>query len=88
MTLIGTVRPRDPDLSDDTALPDAHAAPVGQFPAIVRTWFDALAAAERPDNDGSLMAAHASARAYRARAKADNTRAAYRSAIRMWCAWW
>jgi len=26
-------------------------------------------------------------RAYRSRAKADNTRAAYRSAVRSWCAW-
>ena len=87
MTLLGAARPRVPDFLDETALPGALAAPVGQAPAIVRTWFDALAAAERPDNDGSLMAAHASARAYRARAKADNTRAAYRSAIRVWCAW-
>jgi integrase len=65
-------------------LPDA---PVGQPPLTVRTWFDTIAAAARPENDGSLAAAHDSARAYRSRAKADNTRAAYRSAVRAWCAW-
>jgi integrase len=67
-----------------TTLPDA---PVGQAPARVSAWFDAIAAAERPENDGSLAAAHDSARAYRSRSKADNTRAAYRSAVRSWCAW-
>ena len=46
-----------------------------------------MAAAAKPENDGSLAAAHDSARAYRSRAKADNTRAAYRSAVRAWCAW-
>ena len=50
-------------------------------------WFDAIAAAAKADNDGSLAAAHASARVYRSRAKADNTRAAYRSAVRAWCIW-
>jgi site-specific recombinase XerD len=53
----------------------------------VQVWFDGVAAAEKPYNDGSLAAAHDSARAYRSRAKADNTRAAYRSAVRAWCAW-
>ncbi len=62
-------------------------APVGSGPVAVRLWFDGVAAAAKPDNDGSLAAAHDSARAYRSRAKADNTRAAYRSAVRAWCAW-
>ncbi len=62
-------------------------APIGQTPPAVQAWFDAIAAALRPENDGSLAAAHGSARAYRSRAKADNTRAAYRSAVRAWCAW-
>ncbi len=66
------------------ALPDA---PIGGPPTAVQTWFDAAAAAAKVDNDGSLAAAHDSARAYRSRAKADNTRAAYRSAVRAWCAW-
>jgi integrase len=63
------------------------SAPLGQAPPAVRAWFDGIAAAARPENDGSLAAAHDSARAYRSRAKADNTRAAYRSAVRAWCAW-
>ncbi len=70
--------------TDITPLPEA---PIGQRPPAVRAWFDAIATAVRPENDGSLAAAHDSARAYRSRAKADNTRAAYRSAVRAWCAW-
>jgi len=62
-------------------------APIGGVPVAVRRWFDIMAAAAKPENDGSLAAAHDSARAYRSRAKADNTRAAYRSAVRAWCAW-
>jgi integrase len=62
-------------------------APMGSPPVAIRRWFDAMAAAEKPDNDGSLTAAHDSARAYRSRAKAKNTRDAYRSAVRAWCAW-
>lgn len=65
-------------------LPDA---PAGHAPYAVRRWFDAIAAAERAVNDGSLAAAQDSARTYRSRAKADNTRAAYRSAVRAWCGW-
>ena len=64
-----------------------HMVPTGGAPVAVRTWFDAIAAADKPVNDGSLAAAHLSARNYRNRAKADNTRAAYRSAVRAWCAW-
>ena len=64
-----------------------EAAPVGGPPQVVQRWFDAVAATTRSENDGSLAAAHDSARAYRSRAKADNTRAAYRSAVRAWCAW-
>lgn len=65
-------------------IPDA---PVGGPPNAVQSWFDAAAAAAKTENDGSLAAAHDSARVYRGRAKADNTRAAYRSAVRAWCAW-
>jgi hypothetical protein len=77
--------------AEDAAAPApalvAAEAPVGGPPVAVSRWFDAIAAAAKPDNDGSLAAAHASARVYRSRAKADNTRAAYRSAVRAWCAW-
>ena len=65
----------------------APSAPIGGTPQLVKTWFDGAAAAARPDPDGTLAGAHASARSYRGRAKADNTRAAYRSAVRAWCAW-
>jgi integrase len=54
----------------------AADAPVGGAPVAMQTWFDAIAAAAKPENDGSLAAAHSSARAYRSRAKADNTRTA------------
>lgn len=66
--------------------PDVDAS-VGGGAIAIRDWFDEVAAAERPESDSSLAAAHDSARAYRSRAKADNTRAAYRSAVRTWCAW-
>ena len=36
--------------------------PIGGPPQIVQRWFDAVAAAAKPDNDGSLAAAHDSAR--------------------------
>ena len=62
-------------------------APVGASPHAVRLWFDATADALKPESDGSLASAKESARAYRSRAKADNTRSAYRSAVRAWCAW-
>jgi len=76
-----------PAADDDQAAPLGAEAPVGGAPVLVKNWFDILAAAEKPENDGSLAAAHDSARAYRSRAKSDNTRAAYRSAVRAWCAW-
>ena len=65
----------------------ASPAPVGGTPQLVKKWFDAASAAARPEPDGTLAGAHASARSYRGRAKADNTRAAYRSAVRAWCSW-
>ena len=75
-----------PSADDGPGAPPADA-PVGGAPVMVRNWFDILAAAEKPQNDGSLAAAHESARAYRSRAKSENTRAAYRSAVRAWCIW-
>ena len=73
--------------ADDDPGPPGADAPVGGAPIMVRNWFDILAAAEKPQNDGSLAAAHESARAYRSRAKSENTRSAYRSAVRAWCIW-
>lgn len=66
-----------------SALPNS---PLRSGPVAVRRWFDGVAVAKQ-DNDGSLTAAYDSARAYYSRAKADNTRVAYRSAVRAWCPW-
>jgi len=73
--------------SEDAGTSGAGEAPLGAPPASVQVWFDTTAAAVKTPNDGTLAAAHDAARTYRSRAKADNTRAAYRSAVRAWCAW-
>lgn len=67
--------------------PGDAAAPIGAPPPAVRAWFDATALAELPEPDGSLPAARAAAQAYARRAKADNTRRAYRAGVRAWCDW-
>ena len=77
----------DSALPPASCLPDAAAAPVGAAPPAVRSWFDAAVLAELPEPDGSLPAARAAAHAYARRAKADNTRRAYRAGVRAWCDW-
>jgi len=67
--------------------PDMPPAPIGQAPARVRRWFDTAADAVIPDYDGSLGTARVAADAYARRAKAANTRRAYRVGVRAWCAW-
>jgi integrase len=62
-------------------------APFGAPPAAIAAWFDDVADATQPDHDGTLAAARLSARAWSRRAKSDNTREAYRWAVRAWCAW-
>jgi site-specific recombinase XerC len=62
-------------------------APVGGDPARVTDWFDAAVEAEPPALDGTLAAERGAADAYARMAKADNTRRAYRAAVRAWCAW-
>lgn len=83
LVAVETLEPEAPD-APAPPMPDA---PVGGAPVLVKRWFDRVAAAEKSENDGSLAAAHESARTYRSRAKAENTRAAYRSAVRAWCSW-
>jgi hypothetical protein len=61
--------------------------PLDQAPVVVRDWFDAAAAAAIPDYDGRLGTARIAAQAYARRAKAENTRRAYRAGVRAWCAW-
>jgi len=55
--------------------------------AEVRSWFDASLVAALPLADGSLATERDAAAAYAQLGKAENTRRAYRAAVRMWCAW-
>lgn len=74
-----------PAPDNDPALLAADA-PVGGAPVAVQTWFDAIAAAARPENDGSLAAAHSSARAPIAAAPRRTTPAPpTASTVRAWC---
>ena len=63
------------------------AVPLGQPPVAVRDWFDAAAEAAIPEHDGTIGTARIAADAFARRAKADNTRRAYRAGVRAWCAW-
>ena len=65
----------------------ANAAPIGAAAAAVKTWFDGTLNAAPPPFDGSLAAERDAARAYAQLARAENTRRAYRAAVRAWCAW-
>jgi integrase len=56
-------------------------------PVVVRDWFDIAAEAAIPDHDGSIGTARGAAQAYARRAKAANTRRAYRAGVRAWCDW-
>jgi integrase len=77
------------DTSDRAAWlpPELARAPLDQPPGAVRAWFDAAAAAAIPEPDGTLGTARRAARAYAHRAKAANTRLAYRAGVRAWCGW-
>lgn len=79
----------DPDApSDLQILAPATPPPLpGASPATVARWFDAAAEAAPPTSDGTLAGDHAAAEAFRRLATAANTRSAYRSAVRAWCAW-
>ena len=84
----------DPDIdSEDGALavlpPAASlpAAPIGAAALAVRAWFDEAMDAIEPVMDGSLAAERESALMFQRMAKAENTRIAYRAAVRAWCAW-
>ena len=80
----------DPEDSPAELLPPSRAlvvAPVGASPDHVRAWFDQAVEASEPVIDGSLDSERAAADTYRRMAKAENTRRAYRAAVRVWCAW-
>ncbi len=62
-------------------------APLGADATAVSLWFDEMVEAEAPIMDGSLAAEREAAEAYARMAKAENTRLAYRAAVRAWCEW-
>lgn len=62
-------------------------APLGQDAAAVKDWFDEMVEAEAPVFDGSLAAEREAAEIFARMAKAENTRRAYRAAVRAWCDW-
>ena len=85
--------PDDPEIPPDeavTLLPPARELrppPSDGSGTAVATWFEDVAEAAVPSADGSLEAERAAATAFQRMAKADNTRKAYRAAVRAWCAW-
>jgi integrase len=80
----------DPESGVAELLPPSRAlvpAPVGAAPEHVRAWFDNAVEASEPVIDGTLASERDAADTYRRMAKAENTRRAYRAAVRAWCAW-
>jgi integrase len=80
----------DPEDGVSEILPPSRAlvpAPVGAAPEHVRAWFDSAVEASEPVVDGTLASERDAAETYRRMAKADNTRRAYRAAVRAWCGW-
>jgi integrase len=67
--------------------PTRRPGPVGGAAVAVATWFEDIAEAAAPALDGTLDAERAAATAFQRMAKAENTRKAYRAAVRAWCAW-
>ena len=71
-------------LPANISLPDA---PIGGDARAVRIWFDETVDAIEPVMDGTLAAERDAAKVFQRMAKAENTRIAYRAAVRAWCAW-
>ena len=65
----------------------ADTVPVDAPPSSVSAWFDAAMDDEIPAANGTLATAQQIADKLARRAKADNTRRAYRAGVRAWCAW-
>jgi site-specific recombinase XerC len=61
--------------------------PAGADAKLVRAWFDDAVETAEPEMDGTLGAEREAAQAFQRMAKAENTRKAYRSAVRAWCDW-
>ena len=94
--LTGVVYPPDrtdrPGATHDAAsalltTASSDSAPIGAAPSRVRAWFDAAVDGEIPAGDGTLATAQQIADVLARRAKADNTRRAYRAGVRAWCSW-
>ena len=84
----------DPEINPEdgalAVLPPAAslpAAPIGAAALAVRAWFDEAIDTIEPVMDGSLAAEREAALMFQRMAKAENTRIAYRAAVRAWCAW-
>lgn len=87
----GTAQPEPDDRGTHPKLPPPSPAPL---PALlgapadhVRAWFDNAVEASEPVLDGTLASEYHAAEIFRRMAKAENTRRAYRAAVRAWCAW-
>ena len=66
---------------------DLMPATIGATPDNVRACFDRAVDPSEPVLDGTLASERDASDSYRRMAKADNTRRAYRAAVRAWCAW-
>ena len=69
------------------AAAETRPMPAGESASAVALWFDDVAEAAAPAPDGTLDAERRAASAYQRLAKAENTRKAYRAAVRAWCTW-
>lgn len=78
------------DADDFEVLPPTAARPVvplGGTGAAIATWFETVVVVAEPIMDGSLDAERAAAKSFQRLAKAENTRRAYKAAVKAWCAW-
>jgi site-specific recombinase XerC len=87
---VATEADRDPADGGLGVPPPARPVPAtlpGTGAASVSAWFDIIVDSKPPALDGSLAAERDAAQAYARMAKAENTRRAYRAAVRAWCTW-
>lgn len=79
----------DPESHVPAGLPGAGSGstPTEADPVTIQRWFAGVMDEEIPEADGTLETARRTAGALARRAKADNTRRAYRAGVRAWCAW-
>jgi site-specific recombinase XerC len=78
------------DAADIEILPPGSPLPApraGATPPEIRDWFDRVLEAVEPVQVASLADERAAALAYARMSRAENTRRAYRAAVRAWCDW-